>query len=1031
MPSVTLVSEDHKALKAPNSNMKNEMEIIKKNEMKVVNESSVNQILNAQCDDCDVAFNSSYHLENHKKSSQHLIKSGLDRKFKYKLNQKATKSKLLKGALKASFEKDVKSKCTILHFNDGSYFYSVLPTVESWKENLASNTSINVDNFEIKVIEVKPGKDIGGMCVDTLIRFEINGNKVVTHCYNTKPKILINGTGCKQFVEQYLEPYFKNCIGENLLQIQNYNNVVTETLGNAKRKDVKYRPGSKLSCNKCEFSSDTSSNMSTHKRDSHSNVMNNRSSYFEAIDNTKAITSTRDNSIVGILNEDISVIDLLDDTTDLAINTRETLEEVLISPTKNQFSADSKGEIQEEMNKLEKKTIDKETQKEEKDQSKEDTVQNKECNQINEGTNNEQHTPKKENNETHRKEAEEQDKKKKEEGEIKIDDEIEVKNVDIKVHTENRPVTVELSTCILCGFESGDNNSLEDHMKLSHDQNKSPKEARNHIFSCASCGFTSKTSRGLDRHIENRCSQCNICLAGNIEAEIHASLHSECEKNMCSFIYDGTANLKNHVADKHPKNKFPCTKCKNISKSEKDLLEHFNNNHREQKKSSNVQEAGTQTLNTKSNYPCEKCEFEDKDITVLVKHILNVHCLPALKLKCDLCDYNADDETFLNLHKVNSHEEYGHLQQNDLMKVFYNALGNMMMETNELLAKMNRDTNKSMWKIMETQDILEATVKEIKKDIGDLKSNSSAKEGRKTSDAESNTLGSEKDKTAKNNAKKTESKKGIPKQPNDDRKEKVSWIGTSISKALKKAKFEKDLGVNLNITKAYCIKEEDNARYRHANFKAIVPQVIERDEPDTVVLQTGSIEITNIDVNKALMDNKKNIEEYKKEWFEKVEEDSKNLKYANSVYDQLWLKKGSPENIQIVDLDLECSGNFRDLVYGKHDDVNFDGIHLSGEAASRQFTYRVIKMLKVKVYSFLLKKSIFRKSEDHCNCPQAQYQQTQRTNQRSENHNVYQSQARNDNVRSQSYADAVSGINTGQRNKYNVPTYNRYEHFNC
>ena len=245
--------------------------------------------------------------------------------------------------------------------------------------------------------------------------------------------------------------------------------------------------------------------------------MNNRSSYFEAIDNTKAITSTRDNSIVGILNEDISVIDLLDDTTDLAINTRETLEEVLISPTKNQFSADSKGEIQEEMNKLEKKTIDKETQKEEKDQSKEDTVQNKECNQINEGTNNEQHTPKKENNETHRKEAEEQDKKKKEEGEIKIDDEIEVKNVDIKVHTENRPVTVELSTCILCGFESGDNNSLEDHMKLSHDQNKSPKEARNHIFSCASCGFTSKTSRGLDRHIENRCSQCNICLAGNIE----------------------------------------------------------------------------------------------------------------------------------------------------------------------------------------------------------------------------------------------------------------------------------------------------------------------------------------------------------------------------------------------------------------------------------------------------------------------------------------------------------------------------------
>ena len=53
--------------------------------------------------------------------------------------------------------------------------------------------------------------------------------------------------------------------------------------------------------------------------------------------------------------------------------------------------------------------------------------------------------------------------------------------------------------------------------------------------------------------------------------------------------------------------------------------------------------------------------------------------------------------------------------------------------------------------------------------------------------------------------------------------------------------------------------------------------MIEKQEPDVVVLQTGSIEITNIDVKRALMDSERNIDEYKKEWFEKVEEDSKNL----------------------------------------------------------------------------------------------------------------------------------------------------------
>ena len=52
-----------------------------------------------------------------------------------------------------------------------------------------SRVPFRVDNLEILVTEVKPGKEIVGMCVDTLVRFEMNGLKVVAHCYNTKPKI--------------------------------------------------------------------------------------------------------------------------------------------------------------------------------------------------------------------------------------------------------------------------------------------------------------------------------------------------------------------------------------------------------------------------------------------------------------------------------------------------------------------------------------------------------------------------------------------------------------------------------------------------------------------------------------------------------------------------------------------------------------------------------------------------------------------------------------------------------------------------
>jgi hypothetical protein len=42
-------------------------------------------------------------------------------------------------------------------------------------------------------------------------------------------------------------------------------------------------------------------------------------------------------------------------------------------------------------------------------------------------------------------------------------------------------------------------------------------------------------------------------------------------------------------------------------------------------------------------------------------------------------------------------------------------------------------------------------------------------------------------------------------------------------------------------------------------------------------MQTGSIEIININVNEAVMDTKKNVDDYKKEWFNQVEQDSKNL----------------------------------------------------------------------------------------------------------------------------------------------------------
>ena len=55
-------------------------------------------------------------------------------------------------------------------------------------------------------------------------------------------------------------------------------------------------------------------------------------------------------------------------------------------------------------------------------------------------------------------------------------------------------------------------------------------------------------------------------------------------------------------------------------------------------------------------------------------------------------------------------------------------------------------------------------------------------------------------------------------------------------------------------------------------------------------------------------------------------------KFVNHAYDQIWLKRGSPNRIHIVDLELGCDKYqyLKDLIYGQPSDVKYDRIHLIG-----------------------------------------------------------------------------------------------------
>ena len=130
-------------------------------------------------------------------------------------------------------------------------------------------------------------------------------------------------------------------------------------------------------------------------------------------------------------------------------------------------------------------------------------------------------------------------------------------------------------------------------------------------------------------------------------------------------------------------------------------------------------------------------------------------------------------------------------------------------------------------------------------------------------------------------------------------------------------------------------------------------------------------------------------------WYDKPSADilgikSQFAKFANHVYDQLWLKRGSPSRIHAIELELDLDqySNLKDIIFGNGISANYDGVHLVGKAATRHFTYRAIQQISKIITKPL--KPVFKSNltqtrqkhnnsseklqQDHSNCEQARYQ---------------------------------------------------------
>lgn len=218
----------------------------------------------------------------------------------------------------------------------------------------------------------------------------------------------------------------------------------------------------------------------------------------------------------------------------------------------------------------------------------------------------------------------------------------------------------------------------------------------------------------------------------------------------------------------------------------------------------------------------------------------------------------------------------------------------------------------------------------------------------------------------------------IPSSTNT--KSKGLWAGSSLSNKLDKDKLKSVTDCDITFVKAYTAVEDSSARYPKDNFTDVVPAELVKGKFDWLCLQGGSVEITNLDTRqdpathleywkqqvhtstsnlfkvaqnaiKQVPDLKKVIILNRIPRYDPVSVDPNQMKsklsvYGNSVYQQLWMEAGCPDNIVVGEHSLGCKGTLRNMRYGKADSKEFDGIHLRGPAGASHYTNGVARIFK-------------------------------------------------------------------------------------
>ena len=665
-------------------------------------------------------------------------------------------------------------------------------------------------------------------------------------------------------------------------------------------------------------------------------------------------------------------------------------------------------------------------------------------------------------------------------------------------------IEIEDLTCTKCSYECRENSDMFNHEKSQHSENNESTTANEESDSADDVPYVEasenlksrkETEFNNDNVLSFKCHLCPFETNDSNSIDSHGVKHhgiQQCDR--CDYRAEDKELMKIHMETHTGLNILPCGVCEFETTIRRTLSDHMSTKHGIELNLDQQSHSCSKCENTfvgmfrfkyhKCNpqsykYSCayKKCTFVGTDVSEVDAHTYDehrkyVHC-------CQHCDAEFEDKIVLKEHMSKNHNELSIIasllaQQNILCESFNmfkhdigNSLTNLIQGQNYLKTEMMLLREGTSKESFQTQNQNATKVDDNASD-DKSKEDTYAKKARKNTRHENDKKSRKEDSTEKDK----DDPKSHNEHPDNSVPSKVLWIGDSNSNSLDHKVFENQINSVVDIATAYTIDNDKDAKYPKRNFLKVVPERLARKKYDTLVLQGGCNEVSNIQVKSSTNDVSKweeKIRQSRMKLFHLAEDSlqknsylknviivaslprydpedldpngikSKLNQFGNSVLSNIWMQKGCPKNISIHDLKLDCNGELRKKRFGNPGLVNdgkpWDGIHLRGPMGERHFTNSSTRMFASQFPDLVIDwvSNQSRSSNYHNACPQTEFRRRhfESTASDQENRQGFSQQGfrKQTNGMKGFKSNNKNGFRQGvyTENVYNIPVRNRFQ----